>query len=186
MVFIIYREKDVRIQKSSYNSSATHLDHSLVIHGDTVVGVFGQLIQGHGCVILDCAVVGFEVVYQGGHDTSFTEGCHVAVPHTAVADGLGEVRTEFVISLWRREQDAIGPLWIVAVFTMQRTTSSARESWQSLKMFSSLVGFILHWVGKHQLKSTVKTVICTFTITAVFLNSKTLLFVSSGELYLLC
>ncbi|TNN72431.1 hypothetical protein EYF80_017357 [Liparis tanakae] len=49
------------------------------------------------------------VTHQWGHGPGFTKGRPVAAPHAAVAHGLSQVATEPVISLWRGEQDAIGP-----------------------------------------------------------------------------
>lgn len=94
----------MRSHTSCYNSSTTDLDHSSRVHGDAVVWILGQLIEGHGCALVDGGVLGLEVAHQRGHGTSFTEGCPVAAPHAALADGLSEMPTEPVIGLWRAEQ----------------------------------------------------------------------------------
>lgn len=69
------------------------------MHGDTVVGLFGQLVQSHHGVLVDSAVFGLEVVDKRGHRTSVTEGRPVAAPHAAAADGLGQVAEESVVGL---------------------------------------------------------------------------------------
>lgn len=77
----------------------TDLDGSSCVHGDTVVGLFGQLVQSHHCVFMDSTVFGLEVVDKRGHSTSVTKGHPVAAPHAAAADGLSQVAEESVVGL---------------------------------------------------------------------------------------
>lgn len=73
------------------------------MHRDAVVGVLGQLVQGHHGVLVDGAVFGLEVVHEGGHGPRLAEGRPVAAPHAAVADGLGQVAEESAVGLWGGE-----------------------------------------------------------------------------------
>lgn len=80
------------------------------MHGDTVVGLFGQLVKSHDGVLVDAAVFGLEVVDERRHSTGLAERRPVAAPHAAAADGLGQVAEESVVSLtgetaWTRSTD---------------------------------------------------------------------------------
>lgn len=69
------------------------------MHGDAVVGLLGQLVQSHHRALVDGAVLGLEVVHEGGHGPSVAKGRPVAAPHAAAADGLGQVAEESVVGL---------------------------------------------------------------------------------------
>lgn len=69
------------------------------MHGDTVVGLFGQLVQSHHRALVHGAVFGLEVVDKRGHSTSVTERRPVAAPHAAAANGLSQVAQESVVGL---------------------------------------------------------------------------------------
>lgn len=43
-------------QKSSFNHTTTDLDDSSRMHGDQIVGLLGQLVQGHSCALVNCFV----------------------------------------------------------------------------------------------------------------------------------
>lgn len=76
-----------------------YLDYSLCVHGDDVVGVPGQLIEGHGCPLMDPFVFGFEVAHERSHGARIAKGCPVAATHGAEADGLGQITAEPLVSL---------------------------------------------------------------------------------------
>lgn len=129
---MIYRE-------GSEIDPTTDLDHSFLVHDDAIAGVLGQLVQGHDGAAVDGFVFGAEVADQGGHGARVAEGGPVAAPHAAVADGLGQVAAQPVISLRTGRQDAVTPPE-AALCVMQTTTDSAASSWQ--RLFSS-AGFML-------------------------------------------
>lgn len=86
---------------------ATDLDCSFCVHGDDVVGVPGQLIEGHGRPLMDRFVFGLEVAHERGHGTRITKGRPVAATHGAEADGLGQVAAEPLVGL-RAERTTTG------------------------------------------------------------------------------
>lgn len=43
--------------------TTTDLDCSFCMHGDDIIGVPGELIQSHGCPLVDCFVFGLEVAH---------------------------------------------------------------------------------------------------------------------------
>lgn len=79
--------------------TTTDLDCSFCMHGDDVIGVPGQLIQSHGCPLVDRLVFGLEVAHEGGHSVGMTKGCPVAATHGTEANGLRQVATKPLVSL---------------------------------------------------------------------------------------
>lgn len=69
------------------------------MHGDDVVGVPRQLIEGHGRPLMDCFIFGFEVAHERGHGARIAKGGPVAATHGAEANGLGQVSAEPLVSL---------------------------------------------------------------------------------------
>lgn len=86
-------------ESGKHTSTTTDLDGSSPVHGETVVGLLGQLVQSHHRVLVDDAVFGLEVLDKRGHSTSVAEGRPVAAPHAAAADGLSQVAEESVVRL---------------------------------------------------------------------------------------
>lgn len=81
-----------------------YLDSSFCVHGDDVVGVPGQLIQGHGRPLMDPFIFGFEVAHKRSHGARIAKGRPVAATHGAEADGLRQISAEPLVSL--REEAA--------------------------------------------------------------------------------
>lgn len=97
----------MKTQVFSQRGSPTDLDNSFLMHGDDVVGLFGQLVQGHGCVKEEQIVVRLQVLNQRANGSMFTKACPIGAPHAAVADGLGQVAAKSDITLQRGEQEEI-------------------------------------------------------------------------------
>lgn len=77
----------------------TDPDDSVLVHGDAVVGVLGQLEESLGGGLVDRAVLRLEEADKGGHGPSLPKGHPVIAPHAAAGDGLRQVTTEPVIIL---------------------------------------------------------------------------------------
>ena len=72
-------------------------DHPVLVHGDTIPGVFAELEEGQSRVLPDGHVLGGEVGDQVGHGPTFAEAGPVAGPLTTTADGQGQVGPQLVI-----------------------------------------------------------------------------------------
>ena len=76
-----------------------HLDHPSVVHGDTVLWVSGQLEERLRRGSVHGLVRRLQVPYERRDCVRLAEGNPVVSPHAAASDGLGQVSSQFVISL---------------------------------------------------------------------------------------
>lgn len=85
-----------------------YLDYSFCVHGDDVVGVPGQLIEGHGRPLMDRVVFRFKVAHERCDGARIAKGCPVAATHGAEADGLGQISPQPLVSLQERREQQQG------------------------------------------------------------------------------
>lgn len=76
-----------------------YLDHAVLMHGDAVVGVFGELEECLGGGLVHTGVSAPQVAHQGGHGPRLPKRHAVAAPHAAAGDGLRQVTPQFIIRL---------------------------------------------------------------------------------------
>lgn len=84
-----------------HSAIGLYLDNPVLVHGDAIIGVFGELEQGLGGRPVHRGILGLQVAHQRGHGPRLPERHLVAPPHAAACDGLRQVPPESVIRLPR-------------------------------------------------------------------------------------
>ena len=69
------------------------------MHGDAIVGLPGELVQGSGGAAVYQDLLAAKVLHQRGYGALLAKGHAVVTPVAAAGDGFGEVATEEVILL---------------------------------------------------------------------------------------